>query len=283
MENSTSPLKKYNRQPKLYIDLPSKGQWYKKESLEKFEELEVYSMTANDEIATKTPDALLTGNAIVNIIENCIPAIKDGWAVTSTDLDYILAGVRIASYGDTMNVTHKCKKCANEDTFSLPLQELLDHLGSVELVNQLKVNDFIINLRPLIYKEIIKNQLASMQVRRQLFQIAQSTPDTDAEEIDKRTEKMNVLYEKISQQTKEIVCSVVTEIITPDGDSETNPVFIKDFILNSESDFFNAIQKTYVSNNEKMSPPVSEVKCSECETVAKISPTLDYASFFSRG
>jgi len=33
MENNSSPLQKYRRQPKLYIDLPSKGQWYKQGAL----------------------------------------------------------------------------------------------------------------------------------------------------------------------------------------------------------------------------------------------------------
>ena len=79
MENFTSPLQKYKRQPKLFIDLPSKGAWYSPQVAEKFEELEVYSMSASDEIAVKTPDALITGNAVVNIIQNCIPEIKNAW------------------------------------------------------------------------------------------------------------------------------------------------------------------------------------------------------------
>jgi hypothetical protein len=282
MENSTSPLKKYNRQPKLYIDLPSKGQWYKKESLEKVEELEVYSMTANDEIATKTPDALLTGNAIVKVIQNCVPSIKDGWAVTSRDLDYLLASIRIATYGDTMSVSHNCSKCANEDNFSLPLQKLLDHLQSIQPVYEIKVNDFVIRLRPLIYKEIVANQLASMQVRRQLYQISDSKIEDSVEVIENKTNMINSLYDKISDQTKDIICSVVTEVITPDGESETNPIFIKDFILNSEGQYFNAIQDIYLDNNKIMSPPSSDVSCSACEHTDKVTPSMDYSSFFLR-
>lgn len=283
MENNQSPLKKYNRQPKLYIDLPSKGQWYKSGALEKTEELEVFSMTANDEIATKTPDALLTGNAIVKIIENCMPGVKDAWSITTRDLDYILASIRIASYGDTMNIGHTCAKCANEDTFSIPLQTLLDHLQAADPTYEFKVNDFAFRVRPLTYKEIIKNQLASMQIRRQLYQIAASDETTTTEETDKKTETMNDLYEQVSQQTKDIVCSIITEIVTPDGDAETNPIFIKDFILNSESLYYNAVQELYGDNNKKLSPPASEVKCSECGDTAKVSPSLDYSSFFSRG
>jgi len=283
MENNQSPLKKYNRQPKLYIDLPSKGQWYKSGALEKTEELEVYSMTANDEIATKTPDALLTGNAIVKIIENCMPGVKDAWSITSRDLDYILASIRIASYGDSMNISHTCTNCTNEDVFNIPLQSLLDHLQAADPIYEFKVNDFAFRVRPLTYKEIIKNQLASMQIRRQLYQIVASDETTSTEEIDKKTETMNDLYDQVSQQTKDIVCSIITEIVTPEGDSETNPIFIKDFILNSESHYYNAVQELYGDNNKKLLPPTSQIKCSECDTTAEITPSLDYSSFFSRG
>ena len=283
MENNQSPLKKYNRQPKLYIDLPSKGQWYKSGALEKTEELEVYSMTANDEIATKTPDALITGNAIVKIIENCIPGIKDAWSITTRDLDYILASIRIASYGDTMNISHTCIKCSNEDTFSIPLQTLLDHLQSAQPIYEIKIRDFAFRLRPLMYKEIIANQLSSMKVRRQLYQISASDETTDTDEINKRTDAMNLLYEDITQQTKDIICSIVTEIVTPEGESETNPIFIKDFILNNESEFYNIVQTSFADNNLKLTAPANEVKCSECEETAKVTPSLDYSSFFSRG
>ena len=73
MSDNTSILKKYQRQPKLYIDLPSQGKYYSEGSLTKHEEIEVYSMTASDEIIIKTPDALLNGEATARIIANCVP------------------------------------------------------------------------------------------------------------------------------------------------------------------------------------------------------------------
>jgi hypothetical protein len=277
METNQSPLQKYRRQPKLYIDLPSKGQWYKKGALEKTEELEVYSMTANDEILTKTPDALLNGNATVSIIQNCIPSIKDAWSVTNRDLDYILTAIRIASYGDSLTISHKCSKCENEDSFALPLQRLLDHLGSVAPIYELKVKDFIFRLRPINYKEVVDNQVTSTQVRRAAYEVTDTIKDAE-----ERTKVLNNLYEQINEQTKNLICSICTEIITPEGDSEQNPVFIKDFILNSEGDFFDAIQKLYTENNKKMIVPETEIECSECNHKDKVKPNLDYSNFFSR-
>lgn len=278
MENSSSPLKKYSRKPKLYIDLPSKGYWYSKDALTKTEELEVYSMTANDEISTKTPDALITGNTIVSIIQSCIPDIKNAWAVTNRDLDYILAAIRIASYGDTMTVNHTCTSCNNEDSFALPLQNLLDHLASANLVYEAKLNGFTFRLRPLTYKEIVESQQHSMRVRRQIIQLQETVKDLDA-----RTTKLNELYEEINNFTKELIARVVVEVVTPDGDIEKTPAFIKDFILNdSEGDYFNEIQKIYINNNNLIQIPASEIECSGCGKKEKVAPGLDYTSFFSR-
>ena len=277
MENSISPLNKYKRQPKLYIDLPSKGDFYAKNALPSSDELEVFSMTASDEITIKTPDALLTGNATVKIIQNCLPGIKDAWHVTTRDLDYILTAIRIATYGDSLSITHRCSKCNNEDSFTLPLQPLLDHLANAQPKYELNVNNFTIRMRPLTYKEVVESQHVTLKVRRQLTQVVPTMDD-----IEERTEFINGLYEQINEHTKNVVCSVVTEIVTPDGESETTPVFIKDFLLNNEGDWYNAVSEAYALNTKVLSPPESEVTCSECEAVDKVKPNLDYTSFFSK-
>jgi hypothetical protein len=277
MENAQSPLQKYKRQPKLYIDLPSKGVWYNNQDVASAENLEVYSMSASDEILIKTPDALITGNATVKIIQNCIPAIKNAWAITNRDFDYIMAAIRIASYGDSLTISHKCSSCNNDDTFALPLQGVLDHLSVADLNYEVQINGFTLRLRPLLYKEVIENQQVSMRIRRGLANIIKSS----IKEEDKEPQ-LNSLYDEINKQTEDTVCSVVTEVTTPDGDKETNPVFIKDFLLNNESIYFNAVQEAYTKNSSKLAIPQSEVTCSECSTKDKISPVLDYSSFFSR-
>jgi len=68
---SHNPLKKYFRQPKIYISLPSQGKFYPDGSIEMTEngELPVYSMTAKDEMIIKTPDALLNGSSTVEVIQ----------------------------------------------------------------------------------------------------------------------------------------------------------------------------------------------------------------------
>jgi hypothetical protein len=276
MENLTSPLQKYKRQPKLYIDLPSKGVWYNDNIVEKFEELEVYSMTASNEILAKTPDALITGNATVKVIESCVPAIKNAWKLASVDFEYVMAAIRLATYGENITMSTKCTSCTHDDTYGLPVQSILDHFMKTKLSFDVSVDDFVFRLRPLTYKEIIQNQQVSMKVRRELMQITQNK-DMSQDDKDKA---MDVLYEQINTQTKSIICQVVVDVTTPDGDIENNSEFINDFILNNDGVYFNEIQKVYAKNTAALEPPITEVVCSECQATNKIKANLDFSSFF---
>ena len=67
---SKNPLANWFRQPKIYVKLPSQGRFYPDGTLDvsTTEEYPVYSMTAKDELMFKTPDALITGQASVEVI-----------------------------------------------------------------------------------------------------------------------------------------------------------------------------------------------------------------------
>ena len=65
-------------------------------------EYPVYAMTAKDEILFKTPDALLNGQATVDVIQSCMPNVKDAWKAPSIDMDAMLVAIRMASYGELL-------------------------------------------------------------------------------------------------------------------------------------------------------------------------------------
>ena len=116
-----NPLAKHLRQPKIYIKLPSDGEYWPGKSLEKTEngEYPVYAMTAKDEITFKTPDALLNGQATVDVIQSCLPSIKDAWQTPSIDLDAILIAIRMASFGDMLDMSIKVPGTDIDKIFSL--------------------------------------------------------------------------------------------------------------------------------------------------------------------
>jgi hypothetical protein len=112
------------RQPKIYITLPSKGNYWTEGSLEFTEtgEFPVYSMTARDELLFKTPDALMNGQALVDVIESCMPNVKNAWDMPTIDLDTVLIAIRLATYGEYMNFVYKVPVVNEEEEYQIDLK-----------------------------------------------------------------------------------------------------------------------------------------------------------------
>ena len=124
----TNPLISYMRQPKIYIGLPSNGNFWEQDSIDMpiNGEFPVYSMTAKDELIFKTPDALMNGQAVVDVIQSCMPNIKNAWDCPNLDIDAILIAIRIATYGDIMNINHLVPGTKEETEHAIDLKILLD-------------------------------------------------------------------------------------------------------------------------------------------------------------
>ena len=110
--NTNNPLRQYFRQPAIYIKLPSQGKYYPPGTLNSSVtgEYPVYPMTAIDEITYRTPDAMFNGQATVNVIQSCVPDIKDAWQMPAIDMDTVLVAIRIASAGPLVVDIDTCTK-----------------------------------------------------------------------------------------------------------------------------------------------------------------------------
>ena len=277
MTTTESPLKKYQRQPKLYIDLPSKGQWYRPGSLVKAENVAVYSMTAGDEILVKTPDALFSGQTTVNIIQNCVPDIKNAWDVPIVDLYTILSAIRIASYGPNLEVTSTCPSCKEENTYGIGLQPMIDQFANVEYIDHVNHEGFDITLAPLSYKEVNDVNKAVYVVQRRLVQ---QIPDiTDENEKDELTQRC---YDRLVEINTGNVLQNIAKVTTPDGDEETNQKAIIDFVKSAEKEFYTSIQNAVIQNNRSFEVPKSKIQCASCNHETETAMDLDYSNFFVR-
>ena len=89
MPKNNKPLEKYYRQPSVYISLPTKGKYYTSDVFTQSEtgEIPILPMTAKDELAFKTPDAMINGQATVDVIKSCVPKFLDPWKITNYDDD----------------------------------------------------------------------------------------------------------------------------------------------------------------------------------------------------
>ena len=171
MPENPNPLSKYFRQSAVYISLPTSGN-YPPTVLEKSQtgEIGVMPMTARDEIKFKTPDALMNGQGVVDVVESCIPQIKDAWQISNYDLDTILIAIRIATYGETMDINFNVPITNEQSSHTVNLPALLEQIKSQEIINEMVLKDGLkIHVRPLTYRDMTKASIKTFQQQKITF------------------------------------------------------------------------------------------------------------------
>lgn len=273
---SESPLSRYKRMPKLQIDLPSHGRFWKDDAIEKFTDLEVYSMTASDEISTKTPDTLFSGETTANIIKNCIPSIKNPWVMPILDINACLSAIRLASTGNNLEITTKCPNCKEENTYGIDLQQIIEYYTNKEWQDVVYVDNFVFELQPMSYKEYTEIQKNNFKIQRQIYQHILKMDDSDEKE-----ELLKESYLNLARIRAGVVIGHVVSI-TVDGEIETNRKEIIDFINNSDKQIYKAIEEVVIRNTNNWNLPPSNVNCSneECNHNWDLPIDLDYSNFF---
>lgn len=281
---NTNPLKKFFRQPKLFIRLPSSGNFYPPGALEKSDndEYPIYAMTAKDEIIMKTPDALLNGQSTVEVIQSCVPNIKNAWAIPSIDIDALLVAIRIATYGEKLEVDINVPGTDIEKTYSADLRLALGGLLDAVFDPVVQVSDeMLVHIRPLSYLEFTKNAIKTMEEQR-IFNIVNDDTITEEDKVN----LFNQSFRKLTDITIGMVSQCIVKITTPEGEV-ADPGFIKEFIDNADKEFYSAIMKHLETQRDTFALKPFKVQTTE-EEQAKGAPAefespinLDASNFFA--
>ena len=270
-----NPLQNYFRQPKVFLKLPSMGIYNKPEAIQgNVENIPVYGMTGMDEIILKTPDALISGESTVKVIQSCCPTIVDAWDVSNLDIDALLVAVRIATYGNTMNVSYTCKKCSTESEYDIDLGKILEHFYSCSYDSRVVIGDLEVTLRPLTYKEVTGFNLENFALQKRLGQ---------AVEFDDQEEKQKLIaeiFKELGLLQNKIFIAGVDQVITPDG-VVAEHAYIKEWLENADRTLFDALKKHINKNNDVWRIPENNIKCDTCGTEDSFTVELDQANFFA--
>lgn len=276
--NPSNPLSQYFRQPSIYIKLPSQGAYYPPGALDMPQngEIPVYPMTMIDEITYRTPDALFNGQAVVNVIQSCIPNIKDAWAIPAMDIDTILVAMRIASYGHQMDFETTCPACKATADYGIDLRNVMGSLKAPDYSQPIKQGDIEIYFKPMTYKNLSDNNKIQFDEQR----IFQSIPT----EGDVNPEQMNAVSNALKKMTEMTVAALSQSIMTIKTPTAmvSEIEYISEFMKNCDRGIFNRIQDYVIERkNEAELKPIT-IKCSECQHEYQQNITLDMTSFFER-
>ena len=226
-------LNQYFRKAELKIKLPSQGQYYPPGAvkLDSNGEVDVLPMTAADELTMKTPDALLTGESTVKVIQSCIPAIPNAWLIPQMDVDVILIGIRIATYGNKMAIGSTVPVTGTKQENDVNLQQLLERIDTKIVPNVVDLpNGLKIVCKPMNYQQLSLIRKNTFEKQR----MARTLNDTKMSDEEKQAE-FNKIFASLTEINIDSLLANIESIVTPEGQVQDRAE-IDAFVKNAKLD-----------------------------------------------
>jgi len=284
MTKNTNPLGQYYRQPQIYIKLPSGGRYYPKEIYTPTEtgEIPILPMTAKDEMAFKTPDAMINGQSTVDVIKSCVPNLLDPWKMVNYDTDAVLLAIRIATYGETMDITFRVPGTEEDQQHSMNLPALLEDLGKLKIADSTTTSKgFKVDIQPLDYKTLTKIQIARFEQQKMY-----GTIDSSGMTEEQKQTAFAKSFETLNMVNFSLLVDSIKSITTPKGDTVSDRAQIIEFCDNADTKMITEIQEKLSGLRLQAQIPPLKIKTSE-EQIKKGAPasfevpvTFDNSNFF---
>ncbi len=259
-----NPLKQYFRQIKLFIKLPSGTSYYTPGDIAFTEqgEVGVFPMTGQDELILKNPDALLNGEALVEVIRSCVPSVKNPKLLLTNDVDALITAIRYATFNDSLETELSCPQCKHASIFKLDLQYSLDNMSYLE-------PEYVINLetgltvfvKPYGFPELLKGLHAQFE-QHKLTRALESESISDED----RLKVFSKAFKEMSVMTYQLMCNSVVKIVDESrGINVSDKIFIKEFLHNIDKQSIDAISDLVKEINLIGIKKTFTAKCEKCE------------------
>ena len=283
MTENANPLNEYFRQPAIYVSLPS-GTDYPAEVVTKSAtgEIGIMPMTAKDEIRFKTPDALMNGQGVVDVIESCVPDINDAWQIKSYDLDTLLVAIRIATYGETMSISFTVPVINEQVEHTINLPAILDEIQKVQVQSQITLQDGLkVKVRPLTYRDMTSTSLRTFQEQK-MYTAVQDSQLAD----DEKAKRFNEAFKKLTDLNSEILLKNIESITMADETVITDATHIKEFVDNANAKVIKEIETKLMDLRSQGAVKPLKMKATE-DQIKRGAPasyevpvTFDSSNFF---
>ena len=258
-----NPLLDYARKAELSVKLPSDGNWYTSDivKLNPLKEVEVYPMLPKDELTLINPDALLSGQANIDVIKSCVPAISNPELLLYPDLNVLLLAIKAATYGDELKLEITCphcleikeqlkdkpeeitklekenRICLHPQMFTYSCREILEQISLLEKEYIIKAeNGLQIYISPNTTKDKNLFNLLNFKEKSILKQFKDYKFDNDNQTENDRKEFVSTvsgIYMNISEIGNKIVTNGIKKVELPDGSFVDDKNLIYEFVSNS--------------------------------------------------
>lgn len=277
---SNNPLSSYFRNPAIYLKLPSRGRWWPSNSLTlpTNGEIAVKPMSTRDEILLKTPDALMNGQGVVDVIQSCCPDIKNAWDMPSVDVDSVLISIRIASFGNKMAFDSTCPHCQENNNHELALENILSAINCPDYNDPVQFLGLKIKLKPQRYFDVNRTNILQFEEAK----ILSTLQNNDIAPEDKAAAITDSVTKLVSLGV-DLTASSTEYIELPDGTRVSDKEQLQEFYNNCERELTSTLQDRFNElNNQGRLKPYT-LLCGSCQTEYLVEVEFDYASFFGKG
>lgn len=259
-----NPLKQYFRQIKLFIKLPSGTSYYNEGEILFTDggEIGVMPMTGKDELILKNPDALLNGEALVEIIKSCVPSVKNPKLLLTNDIDALITAIRYATYNDTLETELICPNCSHKNLFKLDLQYALDNMSFLEPEYVVNLDSGLtIYIKPYGFPELL-NGLHAQFEQNKLTRALESEKITDEE----RLKVFSKAFKEMSIVTYTLMCNSVIKVVDDSKDIDVSDKnFIKELLQNIDKKSLDKITDLIKEINQIGIKKTFSAQCEKCK------------------
>ena len=261
-----NPLKQYFRQFKLYLKLPSGISYYQPNVVQFTDsgELGVLPMTGKDELILKNPDALLNGEALIEVLKSCVPGVKDPKALLSNDIDALITAVRFATFNDSLETSLHCPKCGAENTIKLDLQYALDNMEYLDPEYAVNLESGVsVFVKPHAFPDVLKGLHAQFEQSKIARAIENETLTEQA-----RSAIFSKAFREMSVVTYDLILNSVVKVVDEANNvNVSNRDYIKEFLSNIDNRSIDKISDLIKEINLIGIKRTFAAKCEKCEHI----------------
>lgn len=259
-----NPLKNYFRTFKLYMKLPSGTTYYSPDVVTFTDsgEIGVMPMTGKDELAFKNPDAMLNGEALIEVLASCVPAVKNPRALLTNDIDALITAIRYSTYNGALETELKCPSCGHDNVFKLDLQYSLDNMTFLD-------EEYVVNLdsgisvfvKPYTFPDIMRGLHAQFEQRK-----LQRAVESEVLSDEKRKAIFGAAFKELATMKFELILNSIIKIVDESqGVNVADKKFINEFLYNIDKKSIDKIHDQISLINNIGIKRTFIAKCDKCE------------------
>ena len=263
--NKMNPLSKYTKVEVLYTKLVSNDIIKYPEGVLNNGTIEcgICARSARDELMFNNPDALMNGEAVASVIENCVPNIGNARKLFVPDVELLLIGIKLATKENDYQIEVDCPECGHHGAFERNLQILLDSAELLEEQPELILEDvggLVLKFKPHIWEEysVFGQKMFQEQKKARMLEDLEDMSDED------KMEHFSAIFESMTKLSFEMIVANIDSIETVDGDIIREREFIAEWLGEQPAFILKQIrEKADYINNVGVSHDM-DVGCSSC-------------------